>query len=106
MRRRYKKTKRERCSKTGKVTFLESEARRFVKNSLSSDESKRRESRYYFCSSCEGYHMTKMSKALYVYKTSDEDIKKEEERKIANLFFKKKWISLIKKNKEDESSIS
>lgn len=106
MKRRYKKTKRERCHKTGKVIFTESEARRFVKSSLSSDDTKRREQRYYHCEHCGGYHMTKMSKSLFMSRATEEQIKKEEEKKRADLFHKKKWDQLIKKGKKNEDHIS
>ena len=106
MKRRYKKVKRERCIRTGKVIFTESEARRFVKNSLSSDEAKRKETRYYFCASCEGYHMTKMSKALYVSKASEDQLQKEEERKKANLFHRKKWEQLIERSKKNAANFA
>jgi len=106
MKRRFKKTKKERCNKTGKVKFTEESARRIVKNSISSQEKNRKESRYYFCHECEKYHLTKMSKIAYTNKAPDEQLVEEEKRKVANLSFKKKWLSLIKKGKKDESSIS
>ena len=106
MRRRFKKVKRERCGKTGKVTFTEEDARRFVKNSLSSDEAKRKESRYYYCAHCDGYHMTKMSKALYMSKASEEQLQKEEERRKAKLFHKSKWEKLLERSKKNEDNIS
>ena len=106
MKRRYKKIKKERCHKTGKVKFEEEDARRIVKNSLSSSEENRKESRYYFCHHCQTYHLTKMTKEMYDRKTPDEQLAEEEKRKAVKLSFKKKWFSLIKKGKKDESSIS
>ena len=102
MKRRYKKVKRIRCKKTEKVIFTESEARRFVKNSISSDESQRKETRYYFCSSCEGYHMTKMSKEKYVETSTEEQLQKESKRRTIQLYFKNKWEILIKKKEVNE----
>jgi len=102
MKRRYKKIKRNRCYKTGKVEFTEEDARRIVKNSESSQDSNRKESRYYFCHECGNYHLTKMSKVLYNYKTDDEILAEEESRQKANLSFKNKWLNLIKKNQNEE----